>query len=339
VDFARPIHCWIRAGQTLHRCKCKIALDGKRPACQTDASRFSKFVAVWVRVVNPRSRSSRVALSTGSLVAAVEIKGEDLTIISRATVCGVLSAGLFCMAVQGQATGGGRPDLRKYHLRAGSLQPVYQTLVDALGLRLTEPGREHVVLRGLLTRGSSSSNLTVVAEYPNTFRIEETGSRSKILVFDGRELRSATAIDNEDEELAEMLGVDTAEVFLAHASRGSAIRHLGQRFRVESEMGFGSEVDIFEITAPVESRRTRAVRVKHIMFDSATGLLRRVSYSTFEKGQALRIETVYTNYSNVDGHRFPGEIRRLENGRESALFVRISAELKPAGPASIFEKP
>jgi hypothetical protein len=221
-----------------------------------------------------------------------------------------------------------RPSGRSY-LSAGSVQPIFQPLVGALGPRLQSEGKEHLILAGTLSRNSTTSPVIVTKEFPNSFRIEESGGKNTLLVFDGQTLQGRSSIDAEDEDLAEMLGIDTSEHFLGQVLARGAIRSLGQRFRVEGDSGFGEEVNIFELSAAVPSRAAKTERVKHVMFDSRSHLLRRVAYTAWEKGSQPRVETVYSSYSLIDGHSIPTEIRRLENGKETIKLVIAGAELRP----------
>lgn len=168
-----------------------------------------------------------------------------------------------------------------------------------------------------------------MAQISGKFRITETNGKGRSVTFDGEKINSKNRLDTEDLELIESLGYDTAEVLLEQGING-AVRFLGAQFKVENEKGFGETVDIFEIVSTVNLGERKVTRVKHVMFDSLTGLLRRVSYTDFTKGDSVRIQTIYGKYEEVEGNQLPMEIYRIEKGQEIFKYTRSSALIKQA---------
>src|SRR5262249_41847747 len=128
-----------------------------------------------------------------------------------------------------------------------SVRPV----VAAQGDRVQRAGHERITLVGSLNRKGTVSTLQIIRELPGLMRADEVGGKNKTLIYDLTSLKGSSAVDNDDEDLAESIDDDTVETFLARFGPQSSVRHLGDRFKVKGESGFGSEVDIYEVAAPI----------------------------------------------------------------------------------------
>lgn len=232
-----------------------------------------------------------------------------------------------------------KSDAQREYIPPSSLNASLRLYAYALGSRVAGPGKERVAMTGTLLRGAVTSTVAMTWEHPGRFRFEESGGRGRSITIDRSSVNGRAAIDDDDEDVLESFGLDTAEEFLYSAFDTRAARLLGQRFRIRDETGFGSEVDVFEFPSEIRGRRDQAQRVKLVMFDSATGLLRRIAYTVRKGNQSLRIETVYGNYSLVDGNLLPGEIRRLEASRETLRFTRSAASIVARQADSAFRIP
>ncbi len=206
----------------------------------------------------------------------------------------------------------------------------------ALGPRVQAPGQERLVLDGVLVQGDSKTPLRVIRELPGLLRIEAAGGAGNALVFDGRNLTGRTGTGVKDEDLAEMFEIDSSEHFLNNIST-APLRMLGQRFHVRGETGFGAEVDLFEMVVPIRFGRETIMRTKQFMFDTRTGLLRRVAYRIQTGPQTFNIQTVLSDYSQAQGDALPGRIDRVVNGTAAFTFVRNSAALLPAAADNAFK--
>jgi hypothetical protein len=204
------------------------------------------------------------------------------------------------------------------------------SIVEAHGGRFQLPGKERLVMAGTLRRGNVSSALQIVNDLPGKLRLIEVGGRGKTITFDLEKLESNGGIDDVDEDLAEALAVDTIEQFFLQVQSSRNWRSLGQRFRVTGEAGFGAEVDVFEVTLVSNARRAKEVRTKLYMFDYRTGLLRRTADTVTRGARRIRSETVYSDYTQVDGSAVVGKIQRIVDGAETFVFTRQSASLSAA---------
>ena len=212
-------------------------------------------------------------------------------------------------------------------------------ILNALGTRFQTPGSERLVSTGQLRRTSGISSVQIITELSGQVRIDETGGRGRSLAFDTTTLNGKGPVDSDDEDLMESLGIDSPEQFIQSLGPSISLRLLGHRFKVTGETGFGSEVDIFEVITSVQSRSDKQNRVKHVMFDTQTQLLRRVAYTAIKGNQQIRTETIHSDYSLVNGHQIAGRTQRLENGAEVFQFTRQSASILPAVSDNLFRIP
>ncbi len=199
--------------------------------------------------------------------------------------------------------------------------------VKAHGNRFESPGKERLVVSGSLKRGANTSSLQIITDLPGKVRIVESGGRGKTLVFDLEKVESSGAIDEVDEDLVEALAIDSVEQFFLQFRSGGVWRPLGHRFQVKGDTGFGAEVDIYEVVLVSTGRRTKEVRTKLYMFDYRTGLLRRTADTVMRGGRPVRSETIYSEYSRIDGNAVPGKVQRIVDGIESFAFTRLSGAL------------
>lgn len=253
------------------------------------------------------------------------------TLMRIGVLCSILAQSLHGQAAQGNQ----KP---RYYPVHSVISPVRQ-IVNALGGRVQKQGNERVIMTGSLNRAGIVSNVQVISELPGFLRIDEQGGKGRSLVFDLGNLRGASAIDDDDEGLAESIQNDTAEEFLGKFGPGSSVRRLGDRFKVKGATGFGAEVDIYEVVSPVGVKRDKQTVIKRFMFDSSTGLLRRVVYRAQQSGKTVTVQTVLSDYSSIGGYMLPGKIARLGDGIEVFVFTRTGGEIRAAGKDNAFTSP
>ncbi|MGJ5814499.1 hypothetical protein [Paludibaculum fermentans] len=228
-----------------------------------------------------------------------------------------------------------KADAPRYFPVSGVVSSARQ-IVAALGDRVQKPGKERVVIDGTLSRSGLASTAQVIYEMPGLWRIDETGGKGKSLVFDLTSLKGNGAIDDEDEGLAESIQSDTTETFLTAFGHGASVRHIGDCFKVKGETGFGAEVDIFEVVAIVNVKRAKEIVSKRYMFDSNTGLLRRVAYFATVGGKQVSVQTVLSDYAIGGGYMLPGKISRQVDATVAFTFTRTAATVQAAAKDNAF---
>jgi hypothetical protein len=181
----------------------------------------------------------------------------------------------------------------------------------AAGERITKPGLERGVHSGrVLLANGQTETIQWAWEFPGKLRLDRQ-SKKDAVNFDPGKGGNLTLAELED-ELLEALSADTTESFFDQMQSGMRPRLLGLNFKAAGAAGFGSEVDIFEVAAPVVARSQKGASVKHFHFDSLTGLLARVVYQKRVSGKFVVIRTEYSRYELAGGQRAARQITRFQ---------------------------
>lgn len=223
-----------------------------------------------------------------------------------------------------------------------SVSSSLRQIVEALGDRVYEKGKERIAVNGTLqSEGGKyqgrSVPIRVVKESPGYQRIDLSGDSPKTILDEPAGIPAGKARDEGDEELAELFGGDSAEGFLQGISRGGSLRKIGDGFVVKGVTGFGESLDIYELYAPAASRKGKPLVGKRYMFDSATGLLNRVSYVVERSGAEVPVQVILSEYRLVSGYRFPGKIVRMAGSRPTHTFTLETVAVAPNASDGLFQ--
>jgi len=251
-------------------------------------------------------------------------------------------AGALLVAIAFSGPTAGRAADRGY-LRPTWLPDQVRSLAVALGERVRKPGKERVVAQGILTGQGMDASVRIVWELPGRVRLDAAAPHVRSILFDGQQSRSAGASLSEiDLDTLESLAADTAEGFLWSVKRGSAVRLLGRRYRIEDESRLdhpGQLFDIYELLTPVKERGEIFATHKMYYFDSVTHLLHSVHYMRERQGVAVRTETVFAEWNRVNEQMVPGRIVRSGNGQVIFEFHATSVAFGPHADDGFFGLP
>ena len=193
----------------------------------------------------------------------------------------------------------------------------------AAGERITKPGLERGIHSGRVQLANGQTEtIQWVWEFPGKLRLDRQ-SKKDAVNFDPGKGGNLTLAELED-ELLEALSADTIESFFDQMQSGMRPRLLGLNFKAAGAAGFGSEVDIFEVAAPVLARSQKGASVKHFHFDSLTGLLARVVYQKRVSGKFVIIRTEYSRYELAGGQRTARQITRFQ-GDQRAFQIDLES--------------
>ena len=244
------------------------------------------------------------------------------------TAVGLLSS---ATAAFGQATSAQRAP--EPPITASRLPAHLQPYLKPVASRIAVVGKERASYAGTVDAAGVREPISWTAEFPGRLRLLR-GAAGRALTFDLQGV--GRALDDLDEELLESLSADTADTFLDKVRQGYEPRMLGSRFRVPGAVGFGAEMDIFEMALPVAARREATTAVKHFGFDSATGLLREVAYHRVLGASRIRHATRYSNYENVDGTPLSKQIERFQGAQRRFQINVASSALQAAALDGLF---
>ena len=220
------------------------------------------------------------------------------------------------------------------YLSTGRLPHFAGRYKSALGERVEKPGKERLTIAGSLTAGGKTVPATIRWELPGQFRLDQTGGGRPILV-NGPGLalgKSQAALDAGEEALAESLLYDRCESVLYGIATGFPARLIGEHVRQGRNLGpgySGPYYDVVDIVAKADGRTTSPTRHKRFLFDSFTGLLQRVLYrAPGTTGAENLVETVFDQWTTIDGSPFPLVTERRVNG---TVVMRFQASTHLVG--------
>ncbi len=199
---------------------------------------------------------------------------------------------------------------------------VLMSQIAALGDRVRRPGKEKIILIGQYADALGNHSAQVTYQTPGLVRIDGFKPGAASITFDGE--RSYGSASATDDAFLETFVMDTAEGMLASTKRGAGVRLLGRQFQPQPgkfPSYAGPRYDIYELVAPVHSRRDQLVRLKRYYFDSRTGWLLRTRYRDRTTSRSVTVETRFSGWRTIDGSAYPGRIDRFENGQPIFSFV------------------
>lgn len=219
-----------------------------------------------------------------------------------------------------------------------------QGSVMALGSRLQKPGQERETLVGTLTDSSGSSPGKVTFELPNKVRIDWMGSAARTIAYDGTSSWSSNgSLSEQDQNLLETFLEDSPEGLLNSVRQIASLRVIATyaRFDNGSTPNYsGPLVDIFQVTAPVQSNSTKPTRLKHYYFDATTRLLTEVDYVMKKSdGSTVGVRVQRSSWNAVSGQLAPGTVTRIENGNTVFTLGSSTATFSPAANDGTFSAP
>jgi hypothetical protein len=195
------------------------------------------------------------------------------------------------------------------------LWPKLRSAFGVMGDRLEKPGKERLVMTGTFTRAGETAptSFTMVREFPDRLRLEmQNRGQRRVSVYNRRAAEHSNRPRREAEEI-EMLVFDTAERFFTAHAEGAAMRHLGDRFRLDEDSSDNQSYNLYEVTDDVDTGARSRQQTKIYALDSDTLLLARVSYEIERDGQTVRVEVRLDNWQRVQGQMVPWRVERREN--------------------------
>lgn len=231
------------------------------------------------------------------------------------------------------------------YVRRARLSLQLRDALNALGDRLERPGKERLTLTGTLRRqtGLQATPFRLIVELPDRMRLEEMGTQSRVIGFDGSNGWVLGAVpSNTDQEMIETLVFDSAEHFFLVQTQGFAARALGLRFRSDdgtTARYTGPFYDIYQVADRVAIGSARREQAKLFYLNSNTQLLERVRYQFSRGGAAVNVEVRLGGWQGVNNQRLPHTIIREENGTQVLLLTVNAAVVGPRIADGIFGNP
>jgi hypothetical protein len=236
------------------------------------------------------------------------------------------------------------------HFYTGQVGADIRPIFTALGNRLSVPGKERIVLNGILSQPSRSStglNVQVIIGNTGSIRLDSTSGPPLNLAFDGQNLgHSAGAPGNspsaQDEILVDALQYSSAERFLTTAIGGRAPQRLGPAFKLSDPLHSGDSPLICEAFRVLEANQAgwrNPSQAKVYCFDSTTHILAAAFYESASNGVITYTETRFSGWQSIGTppQRVPGKIELRQNGTVQVSFDVQSATFTAEAADGLFQ--
>lgn len=224
------------------------------------------------------------------------------------------------------------------YLAAGAPQEV-RSLLIRFGDRFQKPGNERLTLTGTWTDSNGSSQATVVSEITGNIRVQLNGSDSKsILSVGSQTTTNAAKASGGDQDIIDSLMADSPQTFFYAWSQKDGIRYLGSRFRTDGGKDpayKGPWYNIYEVVAPATGGAATTQRRLYYI-DTYTRQFAKTRYTLLRNGVSVDVQTVFSDWFQVNGQSVPRRIERFENGKSVFSFAVASAVASPAVADGIF---
>ena len=223
-----------------------------------------------------------------------------------------------------------------------ALYPIHlHAMIDALGDRVVKPGNERAVSVGMITRGGKQTPFRMTREMPNKVLMEDlTSGKVRSVSFDGDSASASDQLADDDLDVTESVGDDSAEALLYSMQNGYTLRMLGSRFRTDrgdNPAYNGPWFDIFELLGAPVKRSATSARHKQVVFDSVSKLLLYVRYKVQRGGGVVDVQTEWSAWKKVNGYAVPGKVTRRENGTEVWNVQHDTVTILPAQADDAFK--
>jgi len=208
---------------------------------------------------------------------------------------------------------------------------------------MEKPGKERLVMTGVIRRGNDEHPFRLITEYPDKMRLEETGGQPSTLVFNGNGSgKSGGSLSQEDEDLIECLAFDSIDHLFSAEVKGVGLRSLGEHFRLDNgkTTGYGDGYyDIYVLSDMIDNGRSSYNRNRLYYINSDTLSLSQVAYDYEKSGVETHVEARLGNWRKENGQLIPHSITRFENGKQVIQFVITGVSIGPGAKDGAFDRP
>ena len=209
----------------------------------------------------------------------------------------------------------------------GNLPPEFVVAWQKLGIRMTNSGNASVMLTGTLTDQAGSRTVQMTVQTPGYLRFQDFSS-SRVLTFNGSQFQSNnTGSAAEDQMVKESLMANLPDMIFLQVANGGGLRRIGGGFRTDDGKTpnyTGPFWFLYTFSPLNRSGLTRGQPLQQEIFiavDQQTGLLAEVRIVTNAGTPSQTVtQTQFNNWFQFGNQSFPGQIVRLENGKQVLSF-------------------
>lgn len=205
----------------------------------------------------------------------------------------------------------------------GDLPVEFAASLHRMGGRLASAEMATVSMSGTLTDSSGARTVQITAQAPGYLRFQDT-STARVLTYDGTTWKNKNGKGGQDDaRIEESLLAHLPDSFLLQLANGGGVRRIGTRFRTDDGKTpnySGPYWTLYEYSPSIRPGLTMGQPLQQSYFvaiDEATWLIseiRTVIGASTSSRQV--IQTKFNSWFQRGTQWYPGEIVRLENGKQ-----------------------
>ncbi len=224
-----------------------------------------------------------------------------------------------------------------------SLPPEFGAAFQKMGGRMTGAANASVTLSGTLTDANGPRTAQITVQAPGLLRFQD--GNSCVLAFDGNQFQGKNNPGGAgDQRIQESLLANFPDMVFLQLATGGGLRRIGGGFRTDDGKNPNYTGPYWRLYAFAPGPRPGLKAGQplqqpiFIALDEQTGLLAevRVALNAGKANQQVT-QTQFQNWFQQSGQWFPGQITRLENGKQVLSFQVQQAGVSGQAAPSLFQ--
>ena len=230
----------------------------------------------------------------------------------------------------------------KYFVKGG-LPGDFERVREVLGQHMTTPANATLRMEGQLTDSSGTRGATITVQAPGYLLLAESNSRT--IGYDGDKWKITNGKGPQaDAQAQESLLAHLPESFLLQLANNGTVRRIGAHFRTDNGKTpnyTGPYWTIYSFTPSARNGLAHGQALQQgylVAIDEKTGFLAevRVIVKTNPNLPPSVTQTKYNKWNTQNGHSYPTEIVRIENGQQTLKFAVQTAQTGPEANIGTF---
>ncbi|MGA7234052.1 MAG: hypothetical protein WBY44_00125 [Bryobacteraceae bacterium] len=216
------------------------------------------------------------------------------------------------------------------------------SVLQKMGGRMMSAATAQVVLTGTTTDVNGSRAAQIIVQAPGYLSYREGATRA--LTFSGSAFQSAGGqLTSGDQQVLESFLAHFPDTILLQQCTGGSLRRIPGHFRNDASRGAnytGPYWRIFEFSPSNRQGLARGQALQQELFvavDEGTWLISEVRVVTKTQPNAISVtQTQFANWVQQNGQWYPGQIVRLENGKQVLSFKTTQGAVGIASAIAAF---
>jgi hypothetical protein len=216
-------------------------------------------------------------------------------------------------------------------------------ILGALGGRMMTADKSQIAIAGSITDSAGTRAAQIVVQSPGYLSYREGQGRA--ITFNGAQFKAKAGSPSvDDERILESLLAHFPDAVMLQFAAGGGWRRIGSHFRTDSGKAAnytGPYWTLFAFSPADRPGLARGQALQQeilIAIDEKTGLISEIRTVANTGLQQMTVtQTQFNNWVQQTGQWFPGQIVRLENGKQVLSFQAQQAAVGPSSAVAAFE--